>query len=149
VAATLNVNIEELPRSVTEDAKKAMTRSVAAGIYGSSPASSFAQLGPELFPLHPTVLPVLVRAIRKFGQNERSLFSFISAAEPRGLQDHIQSTEMQAEFYRTHNLFDYVRHNLTSSINAGNSFIHWGFVDSVLSSTELHGDGEERVLKCV
>jgi hypothetical protein len=149
VAATLNVDVEALPRSVAEDAKKAMSRSIAAGIYGSSPASNVARLGPELFPLHPTVLPVLVRAIRKFGQNERSLFSFISAAEPYGLQEHIQSKEIQSESYRIHNLFDYVRHNLTPSINAGNSYIHWGFVDSVLSSTELQNVEEEKVLKCV
>src|SRR5947209_3719557 len=82
VAATLNVNLHALPRAVGEAAKRTMGAAVRAGIYGTSTASTFAEPGPRIFPSHPTVLPVLVRAIRKFGQSERSLFSFQSASEP-------------------------------------------------------------------
>jgi hypothetical protein len=149
VAATLNVNLQALPRPIAEEAKRAMTGAMRNGNYGSSAASNLAQFGPKIFPLHPTVLPVLVRAIRKFGQNERSLFSFISASEPMGLQHHIQSNGFQPEPYRVHHFFEYVRQNLVPSISTGNLYVHWGFVDSMLSSTPLGNIEEERVLKTV
>jgi hypothetical protein len=149
VAASMNVDLKALPRSVADEARTAMIGSMRAGIYGSSAASSLCQFGPKIFPFHPTVLPVLVRAIRKFGQNERSLFSFISASEPMGLQHHIQTNGSRLEPYRVHNLFEYVRHNLMPSINTGNSYIHWGFVDSMLNSTVLGSIEEESVFKSV
>jgi hypothetical protein len=92
VAATLDVDLQALPRTIAGECTKAMVAAIRLGIYGSSATSSLGQFGPRIFPFHPTVLPVLVRVIRKFGQNERSLFSFISANEPMGLQHHIQST---------------------------------------------------------
>jgi len=149
VAATLNVNLKALARSIANETRKAMIGAIRAGIYGSSAGSSLCQLGPKIFPFHPTVLPVLVRAIRKFGQNERSLFSFISASEPMGLQQHILSKRSQLEPYRVHHLFEYVRQNLLPSISTGNSFIHWGFVDSMLTSTPFGNIEEQSVFKSV
>lgn len=149
VAATLNVQVEELHRSVAEEARRSMIAAIRSGVYGSLVAPSLGHLGPKIFPLHPTVLPVLVRAIRKFGQNERSLFSFISASEPMGLQQHIQSDRSQFEPYRVHHLFEYVRQNLMPGIATGNSYIHWGFVDSLLMSTPLKSIEEEHAFKAV
>jgi hypothetical protein len=149
VSATLNVRLELIPRAATDEAKRAMVAAIRAGVYGSSAASSLGQFGPKIFPLHPTVLPVLVRAMRKFGQNERSLFSFMSAFEPMGLQQHVQSTGPKLEPYRIYNLFEYVRQNLLPAINASNSHIHWSFVDSLLSSTPLNSREEENVFRTV
>jgi hypothetical protein len=107
VSATLNVRLDLLPRATADEARKAMSAAVHAGVYGSAAASSLGQFGPRIFPFHPTVLPVLVRAMRKFGQNERSLFSFISAFEPMGLQQHIRSSAQNLEPYRIYHLFEY------------------------------------------
>lgn len=149
VSATLNVRQDALPRAVADEARKSMVAAVRAGVYGSAAASSLGQFGPKIFPFHPTVLPVLVRAIRKFGQNERSLFSFISAFEPMGLQQHIQSTSLRLEPYRIYHLFEYVRQNLLPEINASNSHIHWSFVESLLSGTPLSSREEENVFRTV
>lgn len=149
VAATMNIDISVLPRSVADEARKAMVGAIRSGIYGSSAGSSLSQLGPKIFPFHPTVLPVLIRAIRRFGQNERSLFSFISASEPMGLQDYIHSEQSEFAPYRVHHLFEYVRQNLLPSITAGNSYTHWGIVDSLLTSTPLGSTEEESVFKSV
>ena len=146
VAATLNVRQDLLPRATEDEAGKAMVAAVRAGVYGSGPAASLEQFGPKIFPFHPTVLPVLVRAMRKFGQNERSLFSFMSAFEPMSLQQHIQSTGPRLEPYRIYHLFEYVRQNLLAAINASNSHIHWSLVDSLLSGTRLSSREEENVL---
>jgi hypothetical protein len=149
VAATLNVNTHALPRSVSEESKRAMAAAVRCGIYGSSTASDFSHLGSRIFPIHPTVLPVLVRAIRKFGQNERSLFSFLSASEPMGLQHHVEQKRTQLEPYRLSDLFEYVRQNLMPSISTGSAYIYWGFVESMLSSTPFGRPEEEIVFKGV
>jgi len=149
VAATLSVNLEALPDAIADECTKAMIGAIRSGIYGSSAASSLGQFGPKIFPFHPTVLPVLVRTIRKFGQNERSLFSFISASEPMGLQHHIRTTGTQLTPYRLQHLFDYVRQNLSPSISMGSSYLHWGFVDSLLTSIPLGNIEEESVFKSI
>lgn len=149
VAATLNIRQNILPPRVAEDARKTMVASVRSGVYGTAAATSLGQFGPRIFPFHPTVLPVLVRTIRKFGQNERSLFSFISAFEPMGLQQYIRVTRSCSDFYRIHDLFEYVRQNLSASIHASNSHIHWSLVDSLLSSVPLHTREEENVFRTV
>src|SRR5581483_7788247 len=148
VAATLNVNVHALDAPLKIDAQRSMTKAIRSGLYGSSTAGSLAHLGPNIFPIHPATLPVLTRAIRKLGQNERSLFSFISAAEPMGLQEHIQANP-KLEPYRVYHLFDYVRHNLLPSINNGSVYIQWGLIESVLASAPIHNEEEENVLKSV
>jgi hypothetical protein len=149
VAATLNVRLDLLPHAIADEARKGMVAAVKSGIYGTTAAASLGQFGAKIFPFHPTALPVLVRAIRKFGQNERSLFSFISAFEPMGLQEHFRAESSALDFYRIHDLFEYVRQNLLPSINASNSHIHWGLVDSLLSSTPLTSREEEHVFRTV
>jgi hypothetical protein len=149
VAATLNVDLKALPHQASDKARTAMTKAIRAGLYGSLSASGVAQLGPKIFPFHPTVLPVIVRAIRKFGQNERSLFSFISAFEPMGLQQILQLHSSQIKFYRVNHFFEYVRQNLLPSIRTGNSNIHCCIIDSVLSSRVIASPEEESVFKSV
>ena len=149
VAATLNVNLRSLPHSVADEARRAMNGAIRIGIYGSTVAPNLGQFGPKIFPIHPTVLPVLARTIRRLGQNERSLFSFISASEPMGLQHHIQSERAQFESYRIPHLFEYVRQNLVPSTSTGTSYVHWGFIDSLLTSTTFSSPEEESVFKSV
>ncbi|MEI7899379.1 MAG: hypothetical protein WCK89_03945 [bacterium] len=149
VAATLNVMVKAVPQSIQEESEAAMAAALRSGLYGAAAAASLTGLGPKLIPLHPTVLPVLVRAMRRFGQNERSLFSFISTAEPMGLQQHCSRSFSEVGHYRIHHLFDYVRSNLLPSVITGTAHTHWGVIEAVLSSTELETPVEEAVLKTV
>jgi len=149
VSAILNVREDALSESTASEARNAMVAAVRSGVYGSGAASSLEQFGPKIFPFHPTVLPVLVRAMRKFGQNERSLFSFISAFEPMGLQQHIQSNGTRLEPYRIYDLFEYVRQNLLPTINASNSHLNFSFVESLLFSTSLNNREEENIFRTV
>ena len=149
VAATLNLDVECLPHVVRRKSDASMNAAWKAGLYGSSTGSSIKNIGSKIFPLHPTMLPVLVRAIRRFGQNERSLFSFISSAEPMGLQDYASRFKIATGHYRIHHLFDYVRNNLLPSVNSSSSGTHWGIIEAILSSTEIHSNEEEAVLKTV
>jgi hypothetical protein len=149
VAATLNVETNRLPDALTKESNEAMQAALRSGIYGSTAPVTLAEYGPKLFPLHPTTLPVLVRAMRQFGQNERSLFSFASSAEPLALQQHATQHVESGGHYRIHHLFDFVRLNLLPTITAGNSYTHWGVVESVLASTPGETHEEQAVLKTV
>ncbi|WP_150119809.1 hypothetical protein [Collimonas pratensis] len=149
VAATLNVQMDRLPLSVQNESHAAMRAALAAGLYGSVAAESLIDLSAKIFPLHPTVLPVLIRTMRKFGQNERSLFSFISSGEPMGLQSHVSQRIGEVGHYRISNVFDYVRSNLLPTIVAGNAYTHWGVIEAVLASTQIETPEEDAVLKTI
>ncbi len=149
VAATLNVDTQRLPEVLRKESTAAMTDALKSGIYGPAAPVSLAELGPRIFPLHPTVLPVLVRTMRRFGQNERSLFSFVSSAEPMALQQHASQFTEDAGHYRIHHLFDYVRLNLLPTTTTGNSHTHWGVIEAVLASTHIDTPEEEAVLKTI
>jgi hypothetical protein len=149
IVATLNVDTSRLPDTFRRDSNTAMAVTLKTGIYGSTAPVSLAGIGPRIFPLHPTTLPVLVRTMRRFGQNERSLFSFASSAEPMALQQHAAQHAESAGHYRIHHLFDFVRLNLLPTITTGHSHTHWGVIESVLASTPGETPEEQAVLKTV
>jgi hypothetical protein len=72
--------------------------------------------GASLYPLHPALLPVLVRFFARFGQHERSLFGFLLSNEPFGLKLFFESAVSTDRWYRLSDFF-YVRavygHRLT------------------------------------
>ena len=62
----------------------------------------------QLYPLHPGALACLFSSSHRFGQNERSIFSFLESSEPAGYQIFAHSTAYGPEsWYRVDDLFDY------------------------------------------
>ncbi|WP_339295639.1 hypothetical protein MKY82_05165 [Paenibacillus sp. FSL W7-1279] len=57
-----------------------------------------------MFPLHPVSIFLLPNLTRVFGQNERTLFTFLESHETGGLVNHIDKTN---EYYLAHQLFDF------------------------------------------
>ena len=63
----------------------------------------------SLYPLHPAVVAALASATRRFGQNERSLFSFLLSLEPSSLQRFAGETPYGAEhWYLLPSVMDYL-----------------------------------------
>lgn len=63
----------------------------------------------QLYPFHPLALAAAVALFRRFGQNERSTFSFMLASEPFALQDFIARRRLSADsWYRLHDLCDWL-----------------------------------------
>ena len=70
----------------------------------------FEKLSLASYPLHPTALVALPALFRRFGQNERSLFSYLSADEPYSLHDFLQSETFDPSnppMVRLPRLYDY------------------------------------------
>ena len=88
VRAALNVSLDALPKGLAPAARRAMETAIELGWYGAAPArKALTDAAPALYPLHPTVVPILLRLFSRFGQNEWSLFSFLLSTEPFGIQE--------------------------------------------------------------
>ena len=90
------------------DARQAFAQAVDRGVYAAKTEAVVA-IAPCLYPLHPAAIATVASAARRFGQNERSLFSFLHSLEPDGFQRFIRSTPYDADnWYRTPNVFDHL-----------------------------------------
>src|ERR1039458_4822554 len=149
ISSALNVNTSQLPSSLAHDQKHAMERAIALGWFGSATAKGLHDLDGSLYPLHPTVLPVLIRTFRRFGQNERSLFSFLLSNEPFGLQTFSAKSLRDAEPYRLSDFYDYVRTNFGHRLVAQSYRSHWNLIDSLIESFATEDPTQVKILKTV
>jgi hypothetical protein len=108
VSGALNVRMDRLPPDLVRASRRVELALAATGWYGSLTPSELPQ-PLALYPLHPTVLPVLVRFFARFGQHERSLFSFLLSSEPFGLLSFADRPPNADTWYRLSDFYDYAR----------------------------------------
>lgn len=102
-------------------------------------------------PLHPlTACLVGPLSRRRFGQNQRSVFSFLSSAEPYGLQDAL-ARGLTDGFYPPHLLWDYLQSNFEAAILSSPDARRWALAHDVLERCAARGAGdvEQSVLKTI
>jgi hypothetical protein len=100
----------------------------------------------KCWPLHPVVSSLLGPiSRRRFGQNQRSLFGFLSSAEPYGFQDFLRSAR-EDELYTPDRLWDYLRSNLESAILASPDGHRWSMAVEVIERCEAIGTEPLQVL---
>lgn len=150
VARTLNVQEAKLPSKIDSVAEKAMRCAIKLGWYGgAADEGELAASARRIYPLHPLVLPPLVRFLRRFGQNERSLFSFLLSAEPFGLQDFADRPASLMEWYRLHNLYDYVRATFGHLLGGQSHRSQWLRISTVIDRASREDALELQVLKTI
>lgn len=104
------------------------------------PASSAAEFGDllrRIYPLHPVTALILPHLFQRFGQSERSLFSFLSSEEPGGFQAFLRTHALTPEqteppLLRPDVLYDYVMQTLGPSLYAHPSAKLWGETEQAL-----------------
>ncbi|WP_299047775.1 hypothetical protein [uncultured Tateyamaria sp.] len=102
-------------------------------------------------PLHPlTACLVGPLSRRRFGQNQRSVFSFLSSAEPFGLQDAL-ARDLAADYYPPHLLWDYLQSNFEAAILSSADARRWALAHDVLERciARSAGETEQAVLKTI
>jgi hypothetical protein len=125
VAGALNVDRALIPDDVAAVEQAVRTATLETGWYGTS-GSTPAPLAPlELYLLHPTVLPVLIRFFARFGQHERSLFGFLLSSESFGLQWFAQRLASGETWYRLPDLYDYIRSVFGHRLAGASYHNHW------------------------
>lgn len=83
----------------------------------SSPASLATSLD-RCWPLHPVTAALLgPSSRRRFGQNERSVFGFLTSAEPLGFREFLQGFDRgSSTYYYPARFWDYLKTNLEPAI---------------------------------
>ena len=151
LSSALGVKTKDVPAQHREQARTQMKYALEQGWYGPVLLrDGLLDKATKLFPLDPLAVPVIVRTMHLFGQNERSLFSFLQSSEPFGLQTYASQHSLEnARLYRIHDFYDYVRSNLSHSLNLTSVHTHWSVVDSVISGYASGGSLEMAVVKTV
>ena len=149
IASAINVRTGQIPKTESLELRQAMKQIMERGWFGSSSTKSLLAVATRLYPLHPTVLPILIRTFRRFGQNERSLFSFLLSNEPFGLQAFSEKNLQEGDLYRLHNFYDYVRTNFGHRLAVQSYRSHWNLIDSVVESFATEDELQVKILKTV
>ncbi|WP_338770059.1 ATP-binding protein [Massilia sp. METH4] len=119
-------------------------RVIAAAIASRRPSvgESMAGLLDKCWPLHPVTASLLGPASRRqFGQNERSVFGFLSSLEPHGFQDFLQSWD-GSSVYGPDRYWDYLRANLEQAILASPDGHRWAQAVEAVERAESKGADE-------
>ena len=136
IASALNIDTSRLPARYKKQASESLNQAISLGWFGtSSSRETLRRVAHLLFPLDPMVLPALVRTFQRFGQNERSLFSFLCSYEPCGLRafsttplDTTQSIFRLADFY------NYIRMNFGHRLAVASYRTHWNVIESLIET---------------
>ncbi len=145
-AEALGLDGSKLPKDFAAESREAMKWAVESGLYGSAPTESLQAVAPRIFPLHPVALPPLMNILRRYSQNERSLFSFLAGHEQSALQDVAGLEIAKARFFRLADLYNFVRHNIAHTMTNGRA-THWKIIESVVRKAE--GPDQANLLKSI
>jgi hypothetical protein len=149
VAEMLGVQLTDLPSELHREPRLGMIQAIAAGLYGAAPAEeSLACEAHRFYPLHATVLPLLIRLLRRFGQNERSLVGFLTSHEPFGFREFAELHAVGEKFYRLPDLYDHFKANIAPSLVNGHA-AQWEVIDSAVSQAHSLEEPAAAVLKTV
>jgi hypothetical protein len=90
----------------------------------------------KLFPLDIVSANIITLALQRYGQNERSLFSFLESTDNTGLNQFKESSK--DNFYSITQVFDYLIFNFYSFINSkyNTDYISWQKIKDILDLVE-------------
>lgn len=149
VAGALRVETARLPASLRSAASGIASATADMGWLAGGTVSAADLDITRLYPLHPTILPVLVRFFARFGQHERSLFGFLLSNEPFGLQSFATQAIAGDCWYRLDDLYDYVRACFGHRLAGASYRSHWLRIVETIDSAVNVAAFELRLLKAI
>ena len=115
-------------------------------------AGEFFGITENVYPLHPLTLLLLPHVFRRFGQNERSLFSFLSGDDPHGLSAFLRGhrlTPQHVPWLRPHHLYDYITAAFGSTLYAHPTAKLWSEAEEALSRVQGRDPLQAALVKTV
>ncbi|MBJ8348845.1 hypothetical protein [Antrihabitans sp. YC2-6] len=103
------------------------------------------------WPLHPVVLLALPELCARYGQNERTLFSFLASAEPLSVKtwlSHVDSIE-DLPWVRVDQIYDYFVESAGNFLATSAESGRWTEVSTAIRDASGLTDAQMRVLKTV
>jgi hypothetical protein len=150
IAAALRVRTVEIPNYARKEAANGLDAALRLGWFGRNlPKQGLSNLATEIYPLHGTVVPALVRGFSRFGQNERSLFSFLFSDEPYSLAQFSNRLVQPGSTYRLPNFYDYIRTNFGHRLSMQSYRSHWTQIESMVESFTTSSAVELAIVKTV
>lgn len=139
------ITTDHLPKSITNIVDKTVDVIAKNKVITSKEALKEALN--NCWPINPIVVTLIAQISRKrFGQNQRSIFSFLSSGELKAFRDFIQSTEYKDEnLYMPEDLFDYMKLNLESSILSSSDSKIWNIATDILSRCQAKGASSDHI----
>ena len=149
VAGALGVSLQLLDPAIAAAARKVAAATGTMGwLSGGTTTVSSLDAAP-LYPIHPTLLPPLVRFFARYGQHERSLFGFLLSTEPFGLQAFASRKAAAEAWYGLPEFYDYVRGTFGHRLSGGSYRSHWLRISGTVDAAQDVPALELRVLKAV
>lgn len=149
VGGALGVRGDRAPAALLAGAAQARRQARGTGWFGGGDPEEVVPDPMLHFPLHPTVLPVMARFFGRFGQHERSLFSFLLSSEPFGLQSFANRPVGPGEWLRLPDFYDYVRAVFGYRLAATGRRSQWVRLLETMDGVADVSEGELRLLKTV
>lgn len=100
------------------------------------------------YPLHPTTTFVLPRLSEKVAQNERTLFTFLSAEQKNTLVEVVEKSEEEFTFVTPDHLYDYFELQFKKELNSSEIFKTYQLAASVLKKVE-RGSLQSKIIKTI
>lgn len=120
---------------------------------GLTDLASDSQLLADCWPLHPIALAALPELCERYGQNERTLFSFLAGAGPRSVASFLQDTEWpvgaELPVVRLDHLYDYFIEAAANLVAISSNASRWLEIDTRVRDAAGVSPGARRVLKAV
>jgi len=148
VAAAIHWKSPERPRGLNAHVSRVIAAAYDLGVAPTGMSrAEFEATALAAYPLHPLTLVALPYLFRRFAQNERSLFSYLSSMEPYGFQEIIKTRQLipsAPPFVRLNDLFDYFTSNFGMGLYRQPHALRWLEASDVLDRqdklNQLHRD---------
>lgn len=103
------------------------------------------------YPLHPSTLLALPALCARYGQNERTLFSFLASEEPRSVTTFTKSVELEGPlpWVRLEQVYDYFVESASTFVGASRDANRWVEIETTIRDAHGLTDVQSSVLKTI
>jgi len=105
----------------------------------------------QAWPLHPSALLVLPDLCARYGQNERTLFSFLASGEPLAIPAWLAANDAAGPLsdVRLDRVYDYFVESASTMAGTSQTASRWVEIETAIRDATGLNDAERRVLKAV
>lgn len=130
---------------------EAAAREAEAAVTAGAPGAGDVELVAACYPLHPSTLLVLPPLCARYGQNERTLFSFLASGEPRSVASFLSQSDFgePVPWVRLDRVYDYFIESASTFVGASRDANRWVEIETTIRDAHGLTDAQLRVLKAV
>ena len=96
------------------------------------------------YPLHPITTLIMISSFKRFGQNDRSIFTFIGSNERNSLNEWIRKSN-GTESYSLWNFYDFIQTNMRFNLTESEINSDWRMVESAIDTYLINSDNNDQV----